>query len=337
MFHSTVCTDKGGASGTLSADGGVISTDTQEDFTCKWTANGKTVTSTLKMNGCKFVFHPSVPGHGWFDVGPSGCGPAVLKLDSGECEWSMASATNLDATYSNIKGSPVYVEAVANSEKLPTTAKGPKGTCGQEHDPVFLSSNWQLKTSVDLSVDENDPFFVASGFFEAESYPLSVAGEQDPVKKHVVNFNGPVFKCDVAWLGNGEVTGKASELAVDGGYEGCKMTSAGKTYSTAEIETNTCHYVLHGAGTVDIACEEAGDAIEAAAYFGGSIVCRFRVGPQTGLNKVTYGGPEVSVGLELKGITYTTPEAINEAICGKKSGGTAGTYTGSTKLSWDGS
>ena len=102
-------------------------------------------------------------------------------------------------------------------------------------------------------------------------------------------------------------------LAID--YGGCSAGEEGEL--GASVEMNSCHYTLSVdnagppyAGSLGVACDEAGDAIEFRADEGGAQACTAKVGPQAARGGLTLSntgeGPQrgFALGGAAEGVEY---------------------------------
>jgi hypothetical protein len=132
---------------------------------------------------------------------------------------------------------------------------------------------------------EEYPSEVAQAKVFAEEYPLDVLADRDSAAEPVFgNISESSITCDSAEL-SGELAGPATAVEVGGQYDDCEFAEI-----PADVEMNSCHY-LYGfdnvgppyVGTMEIACDEEGDAIEVVTeYF------TLKVAAQSPTGKVDY-------------------------------------------------
>jgi hypothetical protein len=307
---------------------------------------------TVKMNGCKFNYHPAV-GAGSFDIGPIGCGPITTEGNS--CSRSIFSGSGFAATFSN-EGSPskVRIEHKATGLQYAVT-KGSKAVCGSG-GAFALTGTGVLKgfngagTQVDAQVVPGTGLYMTgkeSGEagsqpkFEAEKYPVTIGGAQDPTNKLKLVIGGNrTVECQEVYS-KSAASGATAQLTLSTEFNGCTLTVLGSTVSAA-VKTNGCNLVLHAlnagppySGSIDVACGNEGEAIEIDTYAQGSTICTYKISPQSGLTGV--GLSNVGSGNE-RGVTATfglsgigiTRAKGTLAACGGAS--QKATYAGATTL-----
>ncbi|HWM55695.1 MAG TPA: hypothetical protein VNO20_09935 [Solirubrobacterales bacterium] len=319
---------------TLKGPGGSISPVKTYDSSCTM---GPLGSATLEMKGCTFTFRPAAPGTGKLDLGPAGCGPVVLNGAS--CDWLFSPASDLSATYGNVEKEGHSTVQVTPDADLQYTPSPKNLTCGTTGGTATLSGIWSLVAVnkggayTDLFVKSFGPFF-NKGLFEAEAYPLAVSGGQDAAGLHALHLGNRTIECSNIEF-NGNLTGATTALAVDATYAGCKTKPVLGISQSVNMRMNGCSYVFNGAGTLDLVCAEAGEAIEVELSNGSKTVCTHRIAPQKGVGSVGYSSvgdaikPGVQIALALEGIKSTADKSA--LICGP-SESTNGTYSGSTTL-----
>jgi hypothetical protein len=258
---------------------------------------------TLKMNGCKFIYHPAV-GKGSFDIGPAGCGP--ITMEGTHCTRTFASQTGFAATFSN-EGSPSIVKIQHEASGLQyTITKGGLAACGSSGTATFTGS-WELKafgaegTQIAAHVVPGTGFYMTgkeSGEagsqpkFEAENYPVTLTGVQDPANKHVLTIGKERKIVCEAVDTSSTVTGATSQLTLNMAYSGCFLEILGGQF-VATFKMNGCNFVLNAlnvgppySGSLGVACGKEGEAIEINTTSAGSPVCTYKISPQSGLTGV---------------------------------------------------
>lgn len=296
---------------------------------------------TLKPNGCDFTLSPA--GEGSLGIGPAGCGPMVLHISNWGCNWLIGPQTvPLYGSFAT-EGSPSKVKATAHAplhyESLENT-----GLCGSG-GTINLQATWLLEafgeseSSIGLHLADKNGFFLSSGLFQSEAYPLAPSGGQDPANVHKLRLGTestlPIECKGVKFTTSPKLSKATSLLQVAAAYEGCVKTVA-FIKRPVTVDMNSCYYQLSASGTSGVACAVKGDAIEVVTDINGKgYICKHMVAPQEGLEKVTYSavgaGADrgVAVSLNLKSIKST--ETTGGALCGPKEG-TTGTYVGGTTL-----
>lgn len=170
---------------------------------------------------------------------------------------------------------------------------------------------------------------------EAEYYPTTVQGEQDPANALTFDIGSGVTTCEAASV-TATLLKPSSSLPSEAAYSGC-LTKYGILHLQTEIVMNSCHYVLNFlsggppyGGTMGVACNKGGDAVEDVVYQTkkkqeeGIPLCTYVIEPQSGLGGVTFanvgeGNSEsVSAELDVEGVEYTSEGY--EPTCGKSSG-----------------
>ncbi|HWM54872.1 MAG TPA: hypothetical protein VNO20_05745 [Solirubrobacterales bacterium] len=310
--------------------------------------------ATLEVKNCKFIFHPGAetnPGEftGTFEIGPFSCGSMVLNGPT--CDRFFGAQGGLSATYDNEgEGSKAAVAIDATTTGIAYTVVGPEGFCGKGVQYATYDGSWQV-TATNAEGASNGVRVETLGLYmageksedkakqpriEAESYPVNVAGRQDPADKHVLTFHGGrTVKCEEVDFSSG-TSAATTQLALGAKYVGCKATLGGSTIA-ASVTMNSCHFALGVlnagpayAGSLGVTCGKEGDGIEVS-----DSICAYKISPQAGLEGVglaTFGaGAErgIAVDLGVKGISYTRTKG-NVTNCGEKTGVTASYVGGST-------
>jgi hypothetical protein len=308
---------------------------------------------SIAMNGCKFIYHPNV-GKGTLDLGPSSCGG--ITLEGAFCTRHFAPQTGLGASFSN-EGTPSTVKIADEALGLQyTILKGGKAYCGSGTQSANFLGNWTLKgyneggTQIDARVVPGTGLFLTgekSGEASkqpkvaAEGYPVSITGSQDPTAKFALTVGGNrKVECEAVASHSSE-SGAGAALGLGMEYSGCNLTILENVFP-AEIVTNSCELVLHAlnagppyAGSIDVACAKEGDAIELKDYSAGSLVCTYKVAPQSGfegvgLTNIGSGTDRaISASFGLSGLTVTRVTGTL-AACGGAS--QKATYSGTTTL-----
>lgn len=307
--------------------------------------------ATLEMNKCSFIYRPGEAKFGGgftgtFDIGPSGCGAAVLKGPWCVREFSPQSGHSGNLTYENVegKGGTEAVRIKSSATGLKYSQHG--GSCGTAtNEDGHLQGTWLAQAYdvggefANLHIDDKTGLYTGAGGFEAEYYPAPFLGEQSSTGKHVFSMQGWTTECETANLA-GEMLAASGELAAAPSYEGCHAVTF-NTKFPALLVANTCHYVFHTGGTMDVACSKEGDAVEIKTYENtlkeaeGKPLCVYSLGAQNGRKGITYTNVGtgtsrgIGVGLGVKTLKYSITG--NELLCGS---GTLenGNYAGSSTL-----
>lgn len=317
---------------------------------CSSESEGKV---TLKMNGCKLIYHPAV-GMGSVDIGPAGCGP--ITMEGANCTRSFSPQTGLATSFSNEGGSPSTVKIKDEASGVQyTLAKGTLAACGTSGSGTFTGS-WQLKafnnggTQIGAQVVGGTGFYMtgkksaepgSQPKFEAEQYPVTITGFQDSANKQALTIGGNrKLQCqEVNTLSTASAASSQISLGME--YGACVVTVLGNEFPAA-VSTNSCSLVLHAlnagppySGSIDVACAKEGEAIEVNTYNGGALFCTYKISPQLGLTGVGLSnvgsGNErgVTASFGLSGIVVTRTSGTL-AACGGAS--QKATYTGATTL-----
>lgn len=123
---------------------------------------------------------------------------------------------------------------------------------------------------------------------EAESYPLDLEGKG--FESFTINVGA--FNCKETGL-EGRLPSKANSLPLEAQYSSCTTTTGAYP---SRVRMHSCDYVLGVknvgppyTGTLGVACDKPGDAIEFEAFLGTDftgLVCRAKLGPQVGRDAV---------------------------------------------------
>jgi hypothetical protein len=324
------------------------------DGTCTWFSSG----ATLKMNGCKLIYHPGSeisPGRfgGSFEIGPSGCGPAVyVQGTPNKCEVSIGSQAGLDAEYRNFgSGTGAGVEIIAKATNLEYTKKA-GGNCVSG---TLKNGHWEgtwkayaFQSSVQKGISVKNQIRTLIGItgeksadtskqpkFEAGSYPVQLNGEQSGAKP-TFTVNAGTSSCSSAKYAE-TVSGPTAEVALAPTFGECV------TFGFASVpQVNGCELVVHVlnlgppyVGSADVACP-AGQSIELVSKAAGIVKCTVTIPSQTGLEGVSLAntnfGFGVSVGFNLSGIHYHQQAGTGIGSCKSSGDFTDGAYSGTVSL-----
>jgi hypothetical protein len=307
---------------------------------------------TVKTNGCKFIYHPAV-GAGSFDIGPAGCGP--ITMEGTNCTRSFASQTGLAATFSNA-GTPSSVTVKNETGGMQyTLTKGTKAACGSS-GAAGLFGTWVLQGSSAGGEQVSAQVVPGTGVymtgkesaeeasqpkFAAETYPTTLTGFQDPAQTQALTIGGNrKLECAEA-VAHSTASSASSQLALSMEYGNCAVTVLENVFPTT-VSSNGCNLVLHAlnvgppySGSIDVACAKEGEAIEVNTYSGATLICTYKISPQTGLTGVSLtnvgAGTErgIATSFGLSGISVTRAKGTLAACGGATQ---SATYTGATTL-----
>ena len=328
-------------------------------------ASDATCTSgSMKMNGCKFIFHPGASNVGTVEIGPSGCGSIDITREN--CKRSLGTQS-MPASYEGAgEGALATITVEVEAHELSYTSSLCNPAAGKDGS---LEASWEL-SATELFGEPTGLHLAASGIYlsgegSAEpskqpqiktewtagmSGPTPISGDQAVGNPHVLNFAKGVRKiaCTSARLA-GEIPSGVSEASLSAEYAGCVANPS----LPSTIVMNSCHQTLHVlnvgppyAGSADVACSKGGDGIEATVYENATKqkeskpMCVYKVTPQSGLEGIgleTVGtGVErgIAVSLGLKNMAYTSLYSQSVLLCGLKTGASATnlTYTGGSTL-----
>jgi len=311
------------------------------------------VNATLELNGCELLLHTGAEAKagefgGAFEFGPAGCGP--IRFNRKSCDLLIPAQSRELETGSG-KGlinreNEGWVDTVEANVSTLMESSWESGGCGSSSS-TSLNAEWELAATdmsglnnpLNLTVRAPD-FLLEGGLFKAKypasetsKYPLLLSGAQSPTSKHVITLGtGRKIECGNVSFG-ARLAEASSQLAVDAQYSSCATKPVlGVTFQVS-MRMNSCHYVFHAAGTMDVVCGKESDVIEAEMRnSSGAYVCTTKIAPQTGLASVGYNKVEVAnhsamefaLGLSVKSTGSGFP-------CGGGTPQTA-TYLGSTVM-----
>jgi subtilisin family serine protease len=244
----------------------------------------------------------------------------VIRGQFGICEVQIPAQSDLEAiTYTNPESNPQQVEATfaltgleytevdtAFCEFTETATRNDGEYSGGTTVGAENAAEEAIGITVEGEAAEHDPRF------EADEYPATISGEQDPEAKHTFDFlNAESVSCEQATL-SGEASGHSTTLSLAPSYSECNWS----------VTENGCSYLLDAgnaffggeyAGSVDIVCPE-GKQIVIKGQFG---LCEVHVPPQSDLEAITYTNPEsnpqqVEATFALTGLEYTE---VDTAFC----------------------
>jgi hypothetical protein len=161
--------------------------------------------------------------------------------------------------------------------------------------------------------------------FKSASAPVTVTGSGTEATTFTTTA-GTVNCKQESYTGTASSTSQAT-LTVTPSYSEC----SGFGFS-ATIDMNSCDYLFHASGTVDIVCP-AGNEITVTATSFGTTKCVVHVPPQTGLGTITFDNEgtgetrDVKVTANVTGIHYSHTAGTGFGACGTGTG-TAGKLEG---------
>ncbi len=310
--------------------------------------------ATLAANGCVTVFHlgaETAEGFaGTFDIGGASCTAMTLTYKSPfNCTVTIGPQTGLNAKFKNSgKGDEeaTIVEMEAAGLKYSgegTSADCPKGAhsdgswLGKRIVKAYKDIGGIPGAEIGLHISPLNPptgISVSGGNFQAESYPLPIAGGQTKALEFLPSKGSGMVSCASASFG-AELTASSSSLnPVSASYGGCTGFGSLK----AAINMHSCYYVFQASGNLEIACSKAGDSIEAKIYKSESeeAKCTSTIAPQShkGLTFTNLGEGSTSgiaVGFAVEGIQTTVTGGLLN--CGVSNGTHSdGTLKGSIAL-----
>jgi hypothetical protein len=323
----------GSFSGSVSHLDQSLTTEPMPDMSCETSFEGPL---TWKMNGCKFTFSPGVEGTGpgTFAIGPAGCGP--ITLTGKYCTRSIAAQSG-SATFTNQSGT---VKIDISNAALKTTVAKETPQCKAEN--ISYTGKWTVSAAsgtIEVVSSQVGVFLGGSGF-DAESYPVALAGGQDPADTHALTLvGGRVYKCDHADLA-GVATKSSAELALAPKYTDCRV-EVGASKLPATADAGSCGYTINSSGALGVTCTEVGDAIELKVYATaqkqaeGTPLCVYEIAPQSGVTGVALSnfgeGKKRGISLDfgLTGLKYKKTVGTI-ANCGEKEA--SAKYDGTTKV-----
>jgi hypothetical protein len=157
----------------------------------------------------------------------------------------------------------------------------------------------------------------AAEFHAAES-PVRITADQ--TKTNVLSIDGTKVECSTAHFESGLIAIPSPTIEVHPTYSGC--TEFGFVGTT--INTESCNFVNHASGTVDVVCPP-GQSIKLTAS-----TCAVEIGSQTGLGSISYtnSGNNIIMTPNISGITMVKTK--DGFLCPLNGTGTVtnGTYTG---------
>jgi hypothetical protein len=303
------------------------------DMTCETSFEGP---ASWKMKGCSLTFTPGVEGAGTgtFAIGPVGCG--AITLSGKYCTRFIAPQSG-KATFTNESGK---VKIQISNAALSTTVEKQTPQCAPEF--ISYTGSWTVvPSSGTLQVLSSQAgLFLGGSGFAAESYPVNLAGSQDPSDPHVLTLvGGRRLKCEQANL-VGALTKSSAELSLTPQYANCQV-EVGASKLPSVVAVGSCGYKVSSSGVFGISCTEAGDAVALTVYANatkqaeGVPLCVYRLAAQSGASGVglsTYGeGSKQGVSLDF-GVTSLSYEKTVGTIgnCGEKSA--SASYDGTSKV-----
>lgn len=319
---------------------------TAKDSTCEMFGN-----PAMKMNGCKFIYHPGLETSsgvfaGTFEIGPANCGSISISQAGAICgPITIPAQTGLAATFENVgTGSTRSVKISAQATGLKHT-QGSSGGCtaGTFSDGKWTGS-WKLQASnggkqVGMYVGTN-PISISGTppQLNAGSFPLSLTGEQSG-GYHTLGFAAGTAECTTAKL-SAEVPSSAwNPFPVSAEYGGCNVFGL----AGGSVSMNGCNYAFsitsHAVGQTynghaDINCP-AGKAIEVVSTSGGKVRCTVTIPTQVtdsgGLSYTNQAFSTIYLSLSVKGIDYHQQKGEGLGACATGDY-TNGTYSGSSVL-----
>lgn len=306
----------------------------------------------LEENGCEVTLHPGAETSanvftGSFDIGGPNCTAITLKRSgsgSAYCHISIPAQSGLAAGFENTgSGSLASVMVSQKASGLKYTAEGNAAGCppkGSYENGTWSSTREatalnEAGSRIGLSLDPTPAtgVYLEGGQFKGESYPLVLEGGQVTQHAFRPDTESWQLKCGTVHS-ESLLAGSTSALPVGTSYGSCLAAE-----SKATVAMNSCHYVFNGGGTMDIACDKAGDVIAINTYKadGVTVKCTLELGAQTGLKGLTHtnfgkGSDQgVEVGFKVEGISFNVVQGLLGCLMSKGLH-TSGTYTGTTKL-----
>jgi hypothetical protein len=299
---------------------------------------------STNLNGCQLTMHfgaqrPTGIFAGTIDIGPSGCGP--ITVDNAGCHFTISPKSGLKAHFENIgSGSTAKVVAYLEGQGLSYTHSG--STCGSHSgENGIWYATWNL-FSFEQGLKLTDAH---APRFEAEQYPVSLAGSQESGAPLQFKFGVSTAKCNAVSLLAG-AEGPSSSLAVHPFFGG-GCTAFG--FGNAQVNAGSCTFVLHAgsaiverktySGTFDLSCPEGSPLTISVNSLGSE--CKVSMSSQSGVAGVTFenvseGVYSLKTTLNLSGLTYTTLMDTNFCPLSGTGTRTNGGLTGSFTLSNEG-
>jgi hypothetical protein len=325
-------------------------------------------TTTVNTKNCQFILHPGAEiavneFAGSVEIGPAGCGP--IELIGSICKRSISAQSGLAATYNNTVTETTGTSTIHLLGTMSyTTVEGPSSTCGSGLQSGSILASWVVgaKTPGGLSTSTAVKPVAPVGLllagkesaeegsrprFEAERYPVSLAGEQEAAHRHVITFEGGrKLECENVGV-SGKITAATTSFSYEPQYTNCTALVLGNVEPTV-VKPNGCNYTINALnvgppyqGSLNVACSKEKTAIEVVIYetalkqSKNEPQCIYKIAPQSGLKGVglsDFGeGRErgVSQAFELSGMKYT--RSVGSVLkCGAAESTAA--YTGVTTL-----
>jgi len=332
--------------GELSGAADVLELEAEYDG-CSATFSGGTLPVSVEMNGCHYTVDVQ-------NSGPPYSGTlAIACAEAGEAiEFEAFSGTTLICTVEvgpqqGLQGVDLANAGEASERAIALEAEATgvaweqKGICGKKS-----GTDGVLGAEVTLEGADEGNEQVGVYLSGAELHGLYLAGEHSEVPGEQPRVEADAYPKQIAGSGSGgfsspggaiecadtdlagELTGASASLALEAGYGQCTVELPSGGSATAEVEMNGCSYSLdlqnqgppYGA-TLDVACTEAGEAIEFKAFSGTTLICTVEVGPQQGLQGVDLanageaGERAIVVQGDVQGVAWE-----QKGLCGKKTG-----------------
>ncbi len=279
--------------------------------------------SKLVANGCKFEFHPGSENS--FDIGPPGCGPITGLAFSGSCIVSIGAQVGMPASFENVVTSGHERIAISVATNLKYVRE--TGTCQKEGTAQF-TGQWEVVggdgfgNPVDIrATDAFNGFFVANNQFEAEKFPISLAGQQEAGNPFLLTLSGGKISCATAQFSS-EATKATSSLSVGATLSGCAVIGG----SAVTVNMHSCYFTQSVSsfpfGKLGIGCAKEGDSIE---FIWPNCTATFAA--QSPVNLASYqnlgSGTERSVHVSDKaeGLSYTYVAGICQFLGKKQTNG----------------
>jgi hypothetical protein len=326
------------------------------DFTPTQTVSCVSIwgTATIKMNGCRMIFHPGSMtglGAGTFDIGPSGCGP-VSFVASTPCDGKIPSQTGLYAYFTNGTKNGHEIVGIKSDASMKWEGEGPPSQCGTQSWAGF-EVEWTVNAEnianelEDVHVNQTGVYMSGKKAekeaeqpkFNAEAFPVALFGENVGGAPHVLERSPQKVTCNSVDFERQGFASAAGSVSFDATYGEC---SAGVLISTVNMNGCTYEFDVFNIGPpytggASINCPE-GKAIAYSVYSNeenykkGIPLCVWKVGPQEGLEGADYGtsgeGIEraIDIDMELEGLTSTRTTG-GKLLCGVEKSETT-TYDG---------
>jgi hypothetical protein len=300
---------------------------------------------SFATNGCAFSFRPGAEVSagkfaGTVGVQGPGCTAITLETSSPTCKISIpAQAGTAGVTYQNIGGSTDKV-AISVGSYFAFNSEGGMGCPSKgAHNGAYWSGGWTVSGSnlagapLDLLTAGaiGSGLHEEAGVFNAETYPLSVAGTGDETTFEGGLGFAPISCSSVSYTS--QLAEASPALTLSPAFVNCK-DSLGRP---ATVSVNGCSFDAQGSGSGGV-CLGGSKGIEFAMAPAGLVgACTVVITPQSGLMGIVYSNigsgdsAGVSVGMSLGSVSFTSSGgALN---CGVKNGAHSnGSYTSSFKL-----